>query len=293
MSERFRTIGIAGSGVMGGGIAQLFAQCGKSVLLWDSDPAALQRSLGEMRRRLEASASKGRFPAGEVNAALARVRAAGGLEELASCNLFIEAIPERLQAKRRLLFRASRLLPEAALMGSNTSSLSIRALSRAVRHPERFLGIHFFNPPTRIELVELAPTKRTAASALAAVRELLSFCGKTPLVVQDRPGFIVNRLLLLMINEAARMVDQGVASAEDIDTAMRLGALHPAGPLAVADLIGLDTCEWILKRLSRGLRSRAFRPARGLRRRVREGKLGRKSGGGFFAGGEAGRGGNG
>jgi 3-hydroxybutyryl-CoA dehydrogenase len=173
------------------------------------------------------------------------------------------------------------------LMGSNTSSLSIRSLARFVRHPERFLGIHFFNPPTRTELVELVPWDRTAASALDAVRKLLVGCGKTPLVVRDSPGFVVNRLLLLMINEAARMVDEGVASAEDIDTAMHLGALHPAGPLAVADLIGLDTCRLILRRLARALHSNAYRPARGLERRVRQGRLGRKSGRGFFPQGEA------
>jgi 3-hydroxybutyryl-CoA dehydrogenase len=279
--EGVRLIGIAGAGVMGGGIAQLFAQSGRSVLLWDSDPAALERALSALRERLATSASKGRFPAGDIPVILSRVRPAGALEELAGCELFIEAIPEQLQAKRALLARASALLPATALMGSNTSSLSIRSLARAVRRPERFLGIHFFNPPTRMELVELAPADRTSASALAAVEELLASCGKTPLVVRDSPGFIVNRLLLLMINEAARMVDQGVASAADIDAAMRLGALHPAGPLAVADLIGLDTCRLILRRLARALHASAYRPARGLERRVRQGRLGRKSGQGF------------
>jgi 3-hydroxybutyryl-CoA dehydrogenase len=284
--EQIGTIGIAGAGIMGGGIAQLFAQAGRDVLLWDSSPAALERALSAMRGRLEASASKGHLLAEEVPGILARVRPAGALEELAACGLFLEAIPEQLQAKRALLTRASAMLPATALIGSNTSSLSILSLSRVVRGPERFLGIHFFNPPTRMELVELVPTDRTAASALAAVRELLAGCGKTPLVVRDSPGFIVNRLLLLMINEAARMVDDGVASAEDIDTAMRLGALHPAGPLTVADLIGLDTCRLILKRLARGLHSNAFRPARGLERHVRQGRLGRKSGQGFHLTGE-------
>lgn len=285
--EDARPIGIAGAGIMGGGIAQLFAHAGRSVLLWDYSPEALERALSAMRERLEASASKGRFPAGDIPGILARVRPAGALEELAACGLFIEAVPEQLQAKRALLAQASALLPATALMGSNTSSLSIRSLARFVRHPERFLGIHFFNPPTRTELVELVPWDRTAASALDAVRKLLVGCGKTPLVVRDSPGFVVNRLLLLMINEAARMVDEGVASAEDIDTAMHLGALHPAGPLAVADLIGLDTCRLILRRLARALHSNAYRPARGLERRVRQGRLGRKSGRGFFPQGEA------
>jgi 3-hydroxybutyryl-CoA dehydrogenase len=239
-----------------------------------------------MRERLASSAAKGRLPAGEIPAVLARVHPAGTLHELTSCGLFLEAIPERAEAKRELLARASALLPAATLIGTNTSSLSVRSLSRAVRGPERFLGVHFFNPPTRLELVELVPTERTSVQALNAVRELLVACGKTPIVVRDSPGFIVNRLLLLLINEAARMLDEGVASAEDIDAAMRLGALHPAGPLAVADLIGLDTCRLILRRLARALHSSGFRPARGLERRVRQGRLGRKSGQGFFSSGD-------
>jgi 3-hydroxybutyryl-CoA dehydrogenase len=280
-------IGIAGAGLMGGGIAQLFAERGRSVRLWDAEQGAGQRALSAIRARLEASAAKGHLPAAEVGPTLGRIAVARTVEQLADSQLLVEAIVEDLRAKRRLLAILSALVEPQALIGTNTSSLSVRALARAVRGQERFLGMHFFNPPTRLELVELVPTPSTSAEALAAAKELLEACGRRPVVVRDSPGFVVNRLLLLMINEAARMVDQGVASPEDIDAAMRLGALHPAGPLAVADLIGLDTCGRILAELRRRLRNPAFRAARGLRRRVAEGRLGRKSGGGYFPAGKS------
>jgi 3-hydroxybutyryl-CoA dehydrogenase len=276
-------IGIAGAGLMGGGIAQLFAAHGRGVRLWDAAPGAGERALSAIRARLEVSAAKGHLPASEVGPILQRVTVARELEELADCELAVEAISEDLRAKRRLLAALSAALAAPAPIGTNTSSLSVRALARSVRGPERFLGMHFFNPPTRLQLVELVPVPATSGETLARVRELLEACGKSPVKVRDSPGFIVNRLLLLMINEAARMVDEGVASPEDIDAAMRLGALHPAGPLAVADLIGLDTCRRILASLRRGLRNPAFRAARGLRRRVAEGRLGSKSGEGFFS----------
>lgn len=285
--ESIERIGIAGAGLMGGGIAQLFAANGKSVLLWDAAPGAGERALAAIRARLQASAAKGHLPGAQVGPILQRITVARTMQELAGSHLAMEAISEDLRAKRRLLAALSAVLAAPAPIGTNTSSLSVRALARCVRGPERFLGMHFFNPPTRLPLVELVPVPATSGQALARVRELLESCGRNPVTVRDSPGFIVNRLLLLMINEAARMVDEGVATPEDIDTAMRLGALHPAGPLAVADLIGLDTCRSILGSLRRGLRNPAFRAARGLRRRVAEGRLGRKSGGGYFAAGGA------
>jgi 3-hydroxybutyryl-CoA dehydrogenase len=278
-SER---IGIAGAGIMGGGIAQLFAEHGRTVRLWDAAPGAGERALAAIRVRLEAGAAKGRLPSAEVEPIFQRIAVARELEELAGSQLALEAITEDMRAKRRLLAALSAALAPPAPIGTNTSSLSVRALARAVHGPERFLGVHFFNPPTHLQLVEVVPAPATSGGILARVRELLEACGLNPVTVRDSPGFIVNRLLLLMINEAARMVDQGVASAEDVDTAMRLGALHPAGPLAVADLIGLDTCRSILSNLRRGLGNPAFRPAKGLRRRVAAGRLGRKSGEGYF-----------
>ena len=213
---------------------------------------------------------------------MARVAPVAGMAELAPAGLVIEAVVEDPGVKRDVLRALGPIVAETAVIGTNTSSLSVTDLSQAVGRPERFLGVHFFNPPTRLALVDLVPTARTAPETLARVRELLASCEKTPVVVKDRPGFIVNRLLLLLINEAARMVDEGVASAEDIDTAMQLGALHPAGPLTVADLIGLDTCQKILTVLHEKLEGSSYAPAGSIRDRVTSGKLGRKTGEGFY-----------
>lgn len=289
MGAAIQRIGIAGAGVMGGGIGQMFAEQGREVWLWDLYPAALDRGLAVIRSRLRGSAEKGRIPVEEVGRVLGRIHAAPALGELAGCGLVIEAVTEDEAAKRALLTQLSAILPEDSLVGTNTSSLSIEELAQAMRRPERFLGIHFFNPPTKLELVEVVPAQLTASETLVTVKELLAACGKTPIVVKDSPGFIVNRLLLLLINEAARLLDEGLATAEDIDTAMRLGALHPAGPLAVADLIGLDTCQKILEVLESRLGDRAFEPARCLRDRVAQGKLGRKTGEGFHGAGGPGR----
>ncbi|MHB9107832.1 MAG: 3-hydroxyacyl-CoA dehydrogenase family protein [Armatimonadota bacterium] len=276
------TIGIIGAGVMGGGIAQFFAERGARVLLWDADPNALWRGIGTVYERLKKSAEKGSLTEEQVQEIMSRL---GGIEDLAafrSADLVIEAIVEDASAKKALLAKLGEVLPVSAIIGTNTSSLSVTELAEACPHPKCFLGIHFFNPPTKLELVEVVPAAQTAPGTVEAVQGFLREYGKTPVVVKDSPGFIVNRLLLLMINEAARMVDEGVATAADIDTAMRLGALHPAGPLAVADLIGLDTCEHILEALHGTLGESSYAPADGITQRVKEGKLGRKSGEGFF-----------
>jgi len=275
-------IGIIGAGVMGGGIAQFFAERGARVLLWDADPNALWRGVGAVYERLKKSAEKGSLTEEQVQETMSRL---GGVEVLAAfrpADLVIEAIIEDASAKKALLVKLSEAVSDSAIIGSNTSSLSVTGLAAACPHPERFLGIHFFNPPTKLELVEVVPASQTAPQTVETVQGFLREYGKTPVTVKDSPGFIVNRLLLLMINEAARMVDEGVATAADIDTAMRLGALHPAGPLAVADLIGLDICEHILEVLRDTLGESSYAPAGGITERVKEGKLGRKSGEGFF-----------
>ena len=276
------TIGIIGAGVMGGGIAQFFAEREARVLLWDADPNALWRGVGAVYERLKKSAEKGNLTEEQVQGIMSRLN---GVEDLAAfrpVDLVIEAIVEDASAKKELLAKLGEAVSDDTIIGTNTSSLSVTELAAACPHPERFLGIHFFNPPTRLELVEVVPAPQTAPAVVETVKGFLSEYGKTPVVVKDSPGFIVNRLLLLMINEAARMVDEGVATAADIDTAMHLGALHPAGPLAVADLIGLDTCEHILEVLHDMLGESSYAPAGGITERVKEGKLGRKSGEGFF-----------
>jgi len=276
-------VGVIGAGVMGGGIAQFFAERGARVLLWDMDPNALWQGIGRIYERLKKSAERGALTEEQVQEIMSRL---GGVEDLSAfrpADLVIEAIVEDTAAKKSLLVKLGEAVSEETIIGTNTSSLNVTDLAVACPHPERFLGIHFFNPPTKLELVEVVPAPQTAPAIVETVKGFLRDCGKTPVVVKDSPGFIVNRLLLLLINEAARMVDEGVATAADIDTAMRLGALHPAGPLAVADLIGLDTCEHILEVLRGALGESSYTPAQSITIRVREGKLGRKSGEGFFA----------
>jgi len=276
------TVGVIGAGVMGGGIAQFFTERGARVLLWDTDPNALWQGVGNIYERLKRSAEKGSLAEEQVEEIMSRLNGVEGLKAFRAADLVIEAIVEDVTAKQELLGRVGEIVPGETIIGTNTSSLSVTELATACPQPERFLGIHFFNPPTKLELVEVAPAPQTAPATVEAVQGFLAACGKTAVVVKDSPGFIVNRLLLLLINEAARMVDEGVAGAADIDTAMRLGALHPAGPLAVADLIGLDTCEHILEVLHEALGESSYAPAEGITARVEEGKLGRKSGEGFF-----------
>lgn len=273
------TIGIIGAGVMGGGIAQFFMERGLRVTIWDDDDNAMGRCIAQISERVIRSAEKNNQSELQVAEILSRL----GDVEWSEVDLVIEAIVEDMAAKQALLAKLGEAVSDETIIGTNTSSLSVTELAAACPHPERFLGIHFFNPPTRLELVEVVPAPQTAPAIVETVKGFLHEYGKTPVTVKDSPGFIVNRLLLLMINEAARMVDEGVASAADIDTAMRLGALHPAGPLAVADLIGLDTCEHILEVLHDTLGESSYAPADGITGRVKEGKLGRKSGEGFFS----------
>jgi len=276
-------IGVVGAGVMGSGIAQMFAEQGGTVLLWDLDSDRLEKGLSQIRMRLKRGVEKQQRTPEQSDRIFSRIIPAPALHSFGEVQLAVEAVTENLKIKQRVLADLSAVIPGTAIAASNTSSLSIEELSRAVAGPQRFLGLHFFNPPTRLELVEVVPAARTSHDVLREARAFLRACGKTPVVVKDTPGFIVNRLLLLMINEAARMLDEGVATAEDIDAAMRLGALHPVGPLALADLIGLDTCTSILNVFQAKLGASSYEPAHSLHTLVSEGRLGRKSGGGFFA----------
>ena len=275
-------VGVAGAGVTGAGIAQMFAEQGLTVLLWDIDSGLLEAGILSIGRRLQASADKGKIPETAVASVLGRIRGVSRLAELAPAGLVIEAIVENADTKKALFAELEPHLDEAAILATNTSSLSVAELAESLCSPDRFLGLHFFNPPTKLELVELVALPETAAHTISTTTELLTACGKTLVRVKDSPGFIVNRLLLLLINEAGRMLDEGVASAEDIDTAMRLGALHPAGPLTVADLIGLDVCDHILTGLHGKLTGSSYQSTPGIADRVAEGKLGRKTGQGFF-----------
>jgi 3-hydroxybutyryl-CoA dehydrogenase len=276
------TIGVIGAGTMGGGIAQMFAENGFQVLLWDAGPEFLDKGLANIRKRLNKSVEKGKLTAEKADDIVSNIEKADGLEAFSRVDLLIEAITENYEIKAELYKKLEKIINPNAILGSNTSSLSITDLSACLASPERFLGVHFFNPPTKLDLVEVVASPLLAPEVLQKVNEILARCGKKTVNVSDSPGFIVNRLLLPFINEAAKLLDSGIAGAEDIDTAMCLGTLHPAGPLQVADLIGLDICEDILEKLAEELKRPDFKPAEAISSRVKAGKLGRKTGEGFY-----------
>lgn len=275
-------IAVVGAGTMGSGIAQMFAENGFVTRLWDVNPVLTHKGVEAIRKRMAKSVDKGSLSAQAAEESMARLRPAADLAELADAKLVIEAIFEDPDAKTALYRQLEKIVSTETLIGSNTSSLSVSELSKALTRPERFLGLHFFNPPTRLALVELITTPSFPAARAEGIIALLTRCGKQPVIVKDSPGFIVNRLLLPLINEAARLVDADIASPADIDAAMRLGTLHPAGPLQVADLIGLDICCNILEKLADSLNDPHYRPAAALTSRVDAGQLGRKSGAGFY-----------
>lgn len=274
-------IGIIGAGTMGGGIAQMFAENGFQTLLWDVNDNFANKGIEKIQKRLNKSVERGKLTAERAEGILSRINKADDLSEFATTALVIEAIIEDYDVKTELYKKLETIVGTETIIGSNTSSLSVSDLSSNLNAPERFLGIHFFNPPTKLELVEVIATPSLCPKVSQKVNDILIRCGKTAVKVNDSPGFIVNRLLLPFINEAAKLLDTGVAKAEDIDTAMRLGTLHPAGPLQVADLIGLDICKDILDKLAESLNQENYKPAKAIIDLVKAGKLGRKTGEGF------------
>jgi 3-hydroxybutyryl-CoA dehydrogenase len=274
---RFAHVLVVGAGQMGGGIAQVVAASGRRVSVHDAVPGAADRSLAAMRRSLERLAEKGGPPADDV---LARVEPVG---ELVPADLMIEAVVEEAAVKEDVFRAADELFPADGVLASNTSSIPITSLAAVTGRPDRVIGMHFFNPVPVLQLVEvirgLETSDETAAEIAALAREL----GKTPAEARDFPGFVSNRILMPFINEAAYALMEGVAEAEAIDTIARLGFAHPLGPLALADLIGLDTCVAIMEVLQRGLGDPRFAPCPLLRQYVQAGRLGRKSGRGFYA----------
>ncbi len=276
-------IGVIGTGTMGGGIAQMFAENGFKVLLWDICEKFTAQGYENIAGRLDKSVEKGKLAASDADAILKRITVVNELSDLASAGLIIEAIIEDFSTKKDLFSQLEKHLSPKTVIGSNTSSLSIGCLAETVSRKERFVGIHFFNPPTKLELVEVISTPHSSPNALQQVNDVLAECGKRAVAVKDSPGFIVNRLLIPYINEAAKLIDEEVADPDAIDTAMRLGALHPSGPLQVADLIGLDICKNILESLSVSLNNPSYKPAKSIVARVAAGHLGRKSGQGFYS----------
>jgi len=267
---------VAGAGQMGAGIAQVVAQSGRQVLLHDVAPGAVERGLAAIRRSLERLEAKGGPPPDEV---LARIEPA---ERLASADLFLEAVVEDPAVKEELFRAADEALPRGAILASNTSSIPITLLAAVTGRPDRVVGMHFFNPVPVMGLVEVVRGLETSDETAAAIVELARELGKTPAEARDFPGFVSNRILMPFINEAAYALLEGVASAESIDTIAKLGFNHPLGPLALADLIGLDTCVAIMEVLHAGLGDPKYAPCPLLRQYVQAGRLGRKSGRGFY-----------
>lgn len=276
------TVGVIGAGIMGNGIAQACAMAGLKVILVDVNAAALEHADLAMTSSLGRLEAKGKLGKDDKFSVLSRITGDTRLEALAKADVVIEAATENQELKRMLLSDAERLLSPTAVLASNTSSMSITELAGGLQRPDNFIGMHFFNPVPVMALVEVIRGLRTSDATCQRIDALAAKLGKTPISVRNGPGFAVNRILCPMINEAVFALSEGVASAEDIDTGMRLGCNHPIGPLALADMIGLDTLLAVLDVFYDSFRDSKYRAAPLLREYVAAGYLGRKSGRGFY-----------
>jgi 3-hydroxybutyryl-CoA dehydrogenase len=275
-------VAVAGAGTMGRGIAQIVAQAGIPVTLIDREESILEQAMGNIRIDLDRAVERERITQDEADVTVSLIDTDTLLESASDANLVIEAIPENLKLKSDLFRRLDDICGATTILASNTSSISITQLGTYTERPELVIGLHFFNPVPRMPLVEIVVGSRTGDLAVETSVEFAERVGKTPVVVQDFPGFVSNRILVPMINEAIFCLMEGVAGIEDIDSVMKLGMNHPMGPLELADLIGLDVCLDILEVLQRDFGDPKFRPCPLLRQMVAAGKLGRKTGEGFY-----------
>ena len=275
-------IAVVGAGQMGNGIAHVFAQSGFAVTMIDVSGDALARGRATIEKNLERQLKKGTIDAAARDATLARLTAAPALDAAGDAALVIEAATENVELKHRIFAELDRLAAPAAILATNTSSISITEIAGRTKRPEQVIGMHFMNPVPVMQLVEVIRGLATSDATTARTLELSRAVGKTPVEVSDYPGFVANRILMPMINEAVYCVMEGVGTPEAIDTVMKLGMNHPMGPLALADFIGLDTCVAILEVMHQGLGDPKYRPCPLLRKYVAAGWLGKKSGRGFY-----------
>jgi 3-hydroxybutyryl-CoA dehydrogenase len=282
MSASQRLLGVIGAGTMGNGIAHVFARAGFDVALCEVNEQALERGMAAIRTNLDREAAKGKIDPAEAPAIYSRVRPTQTLAELRDCMLVVEAATERLTVKQQIFRDLDGLLGPEAILATNTSSISITKLAAGTSRPDRVIGMHFFNPVPVMALVEVIRGLQTSDATFATVRALALDAGKTPVEVNDAAGFVSNRVLMPLLNEAMFAVMEGVATAEAVDEIFRLGMAHPMGPLTLADFIGLDVCLDIMRVLEDGLGDPKYRPCPLLIRMVDAGWLGRKSGRGFY-----------
>jgi 3-hydroxybutyryl-CoA dehydrogenase len=276
------TIGVVGAGTMGSGIAHVCAEAGFHVILVDVEQRFLDRGLATISKHMAHEVERSKLTAVQRDAALARIQCTLSLDALAACQLVVEAVVERVETKQQLFQRLDRICPAETILASNTSSISITLLAAQTQRPDRVIGMHFFNPVPVMKLVEVIRGLATSDATFAAIKDIAERLGKTPVLVNDAPGFVSNRILMLMINEAIYTVMEGVATPEAVDQVFKLGMAHPMGPFALADFIGLDVCLDILHVLHTGLGDSKYRPCPLLIKMVDAGWLGRKSGRGFY-----------